>query len=462
MNRIILAYAPENAALAHSIDQQLSRIGIPFEHANAAVAAQIAAAGEPVLLLVTDNFLVNRACLEGLLPVLQGLAAENRLVAVLADGINAEGKIVSTHIDRMANALHYMKFWQDAWLALSDAHQHSDAETKVGLTAELDATRSIANAVGDIISTLRDAGYLTLEQFEANDFEAFFQKFNLQDWHGQYKRLVAQDAEKQTIVAPPLLPEMPVVGGLLTPEPIQETTLPMLDPSPEAEDAPKIEAMDTLLQEMEIETGIEETELLAEEKDLSVLAEKQAAQDAWFWIQKGHVERGLELFQLSLEQFPDSEWLKAEYERAVLQSDTPLADASSTEPPNPQTPAFQSPSDEAKSYELMGDMAAERGDYLFAKYCWDRVVELDSSTPNIYRKLGLMTAEHLRDYRETAAIYLRKALEMNENDEEVKKALGDFEELSDSPSLPAEALGEGGQQQAAAVLQPKFARSRGS
>lgn len=82
---------------------------------------------------------------------------------------------------------------------------------------------------------------------------------------------------------------------------------------------------------------------------------------------------------------------------------------------------------------------------LFAKYCWDRVVELDSSTPNIYRKLGLMTAEHLRDYRETAAIYLRKALEMNENDEEVKKALGDFEELSDSPSLPAEALAKAGE-----------------
>jgi len=429
MNRIILAYAPENTALANSIDQQLSRIGIPFEHANVAVATQIASAGEPVLLLVTDNFLVNRACLEGLLPVLQGLAAEKRLVAVLADGINAEGKIVSTHIDRMANALHYMKYWQDAWLALSDVHQHSDAETKAGLTAELDATRSIANAVGDIISTLRDAGYLTLQQFEANDFEAFFQKFNLQDWHGQYKRLVAQDAEKQTIVAPPLLPEMPVVGGLLTPEPIQETTLSKLDPSPEAEDAPQIEAMDTLWKEMEIETGVEEPGLHADEKEVAVLAEKQAAQDAWFWIQKGHVERGLELFQLSLEQFPDSEWLKAEYERAVQQSDTPLAEASSSEPPNPQTPAFQSPSDEAKSYELMGDMAAERGDYLFAKYCWDRVVELDPSTPNIYRKLGLMTAEHLRDYRETAAIYLRKALEMNENDGEVKVALRDFREI---------------------------------
>ena len=37
MNRIILAYAPENAALAEKVDLQLSRIGIPFEHANSAI-----------------------------------------------------------------------------------------------------------------------------------------------------------------------------------------------------------------------------------------------------------------------------------------------------------------------------------------------------------------------------------------------------------------------------------------
>ena len=37
-----------------------------------------------------------------------------------------------------------------------------------------------------------------------------------------------------------------------------------------------------------------------------------------------------------------------------------------------------------------------------------------------------MTAEHLRDYRETAAIYLRKSLEANANDPEVKAALGEI------------------------------------
>ncbi len=442
MNRIILAYASENAALAHSIDQQLSRIGIPFEHAIAGLAAQIAAAGEPVLLLVTDNFLIKRGCLEGLLPVLQALAAENRLVAVLADGITADGKIVPTQIDRMANALHYMKYWQDAWLALSDAHQHSEGETKAALTAALDATRGVANEVGDIISTLRDAGYLTLEQFEANDFGAFFQKFNLQDWHGQYKRLVAQDAEKQNIVAPSLLPEMPIAGGLLTPELIQEAQPPKLV----EEEVPQLEAMDTLLQEMEAEPGIGAMESIAEEKKATASEEEQAVRDAWFWIEKGHVERGIELFRSATTQYPDSEWLKSEYEKAARQTKAPVIEAGSSESTKPQSPQFSEPTDEAKSYDLMGDMAAERGDYLFAKYCWDRVAEIDPNATNIYRKLGLMTAEHLRDYRETADIYLRKALEANANDQEVKIALAAFgftvTEAGDIGSTASQILGE--------------------
>jgi len=420
MNRIILAYAPENAALANTIDQQLSRIGIPFEHANQSVAAQINAASEPVLLLVTDNFLINRACLEGLLPVLKGLAADKRLVAVLADGVNASGQAVPTHIDRMANALHYMQHWQDAWLALSDQHQKMEAAEKVALTPELDAMRGIANEVGDIISTLRDAGYLTWQQFEANGFELFFQKFNLQDWHGQYKHYVAQVAESHILADSPHLPEVPVLGGLLTPEPMPEPELAPLVTMQEPV-VPTLSAMEDLTALMDTEKGKVEVKFAEAEKGSTTLEEQQAARDAWFWIEKGHAERGLELFLSALEQYPNSEWLKAEYERAAQ----PPSHSTPIEAPDPAlSPSTQT--DEAKSYELMGDMAAERGDYLFAKYCWDRVVEMDPTIPNIYRKLGLMTAEHLRDYRETAAIYLRKSLEANANDPAVKAALGEI------------------------------------
>ena len=409
MNRIILAYAPDNTALADHMDQSLSRIGIPFEHAHTNVAAQITSAGEPVLLLVTDNFLINRHCMEGLLPVLQRLTAERKLVVVLADGKNAAGQPVPTHIDRMANALHYMQHWQDTWLALSDRHQQLEGETKAALTPELDAIRSIANQVGDLISTLREAGYMTLEQFEANDFEAFFRKFDLADWHGQYKRLVAQLAENQALEQSVHLPEMPVAGGLLAPEPMPE-------PYPELEG----NVVETALPVEE--TGLHQPN--EPETDLSTIHGQteiqQAAQDAWFWIEKGHTDRGLELFKIAMEQYPASNWLRSEFQRASRQINLSNTDQPSFQPISPTAP--QTP-DEAKSYDIMGDMAVERGDYLFAKYCWDRVAELDPKYPGIFRKLGLMTVEHLRDYRETASIYLLKALEADPNDLELKNLL---------------------------------------
>ncbi|HMX41813.1 MAG TPA: SDR family NAD(P)-dependent oxidoreductase, partial [Saprospiraceae bacterium] len=45
--------------------------------------------------------------------------------------------------------------------------------------------------------------------------------------------------------------------------------------------------------------------------------------------------------------------------------------------------------------------------------------------PGLYRKLGLTTYEHLRDYKETALVYLQKALDMRPDDAEVMLALAD-------------------------------------
>ena len=86
MNRIILAYSQSNAELAQHIDNQLSRIGIPFEHHDAAAgnfAANIARASEPMLLLVTDNLLKEKAAMTGLLDALKQLSSTQTVLPVL-------------------------------------------------------------------------------------------------------------------------------------------------------------------------------------------------------------------------------------------------------------------------------------------------------------------------------------------------------------------------------------------
>lgn len=409
MNRIILAYAPENQSLAHYLDQRLSPIGIPFDHVTSQLTPVAENGADPVMVLVTDQFLTNKSNMEGFLPALQALHQQRRVWVILADGANQNGETVHLQIDRMANVLHYMKHWQDEWIALSDRQQHADASEKPAINTTLDQIRQIANQVGDTIGLMREIGYTYWDQLLENDMEALFQRYGLMEWHGQFRRQHTQTATNDTSDKPGFLPEVHLSEGFLAPEPTPDV-LPLMPAEileQTADITPERDPQPEMPQEDPVKTS---AQLL-----------QQSVKDAWLWLEKGHMERGLELFRIALEQAPEDAWLKEEYHKALAQ----YAPAStSAEPEAEAKPEKEKSNDnEAKSYELMGDLAVERGDFLFAKYCWDRVVELDPGYPNIFRKLGLMTAEHLRDYRETAMIYLRKALEMNPDDKEVQSSL---------------------------------------
>lgn len=426
MNRIILAYSHHNAGLAQHIDRQLSRIGIPFEHASerlpGELASQISGSGEPALLLVTDNFLKDRACMTGMLAAVQALSVEQPLLVVVADGVNEEGQPIPTHIDRMVNALQYMNFWQNAWLDISTQYQHAEGIEKQVFEAELDAVRTIANQVGDFISLLRDRGYVSAAQLEADDYAMFFDRFGLSDWHGQYRRLVHQTKDSSEVIEAPHLPEMPLSSGLLAPEPLEEPELPALAPDFVAEEETISHESASAPEFLIAPEDDEQAELTDHTSDVD-----QAILDAHFWLEKGYTERGLELLQLATEQYPENERLSQEYHAAIAkyQPVTALPDEPEPVEPEPVVDTTSTPENpnEAKSYDLMGDMAVGKGDFLFAKYCWDRVAELDPAFPGIYRKLGLMASEHLQDYRETAVHYLHKALESNPEDAEVLIAL---------------------------------------
>ncbi|HRI62054.1 MAG TPA: hypothetical protein PK228_20080, partial [Saprospiraceae bacterium] len=436
MNRIVLAYCHDNAELADSVEQQLSRIGIPFEQITDRTddepgdfCNRLQSAEDPAILFVTDNFFKSRACMSGVLPALQTLLRDGRLLIVVADGkvSHDEGATfepVETHFDRMVHALQYMNYWQTAWLGLSDRYQHSEGEAKAALEADLNATRNIANEIGELISVLRESGYVTWEQFVAEDFALFFRHFGLQEWHTQYRQLtnityIPQDTTPPIPQSAPQkeLAEMPVINGALIPEPAEIASVgesaPMssgwaeedLNFSMEqisAEEEPSgnghLNGMDITTREIEIEEKAQSTagftqadpdldhvEFVspeAEEIDLQNAEAQieQAIRDAWFWIDKGHTERGLELLQFTVEQYPENERIRQELEHAQAKIN-PQSEAVISEPGVPdETPPIDNPppstlhplpavdENEAKSYDLMGDMAAEKGDYLFAKY----------------------------------------------------------------------------------------------
>ena len=294
----------------------------------------------------------------------------------------------------------------------------------------------IANEIGELFSALRDTGYATWESFAARDYALFFEHFRLQEWYEQYRKLAALDQE----APPPLHPGQaqetapvaaaPMVPTLLVPAPALEGQRPVLEP-----ETPVFNGMDTLLEEMSaasepvLEPPVAETsftEPATEPDDRAGDAReteiRQTIQDAWFWLEKGYTERGFELFRLALEQHPREESLQEEYQRARMQYGGNGVEA--LEKPDPTIPAAlenldtapaaqstEEQSQEAATFDQMGENALAKGDFLLAKYCWDRVADLQPQYPGIFRKLALLTSDHLTDYKETAAFYLDEALE---------------------------------------------------
>lgn len=499
MTTIQLVYCRDNAEIAEKIAHDLGRIGIPFQHHTnrpgdpaGQLTRQVQASEDMVVLILTDNFLRNEACMSGALPMFQALTRQNRLLTIVADGkISRDGgqsfEPVATQFDRVVHAIQYMNFWQTAYLDRNTGLALVPAAEKEQFEQGLDIVRGIANEIGELFGALRDAGHYTWNQFQADDYALFFRHFGLQDWHEQYRKLAAMEEEMNVPPIPERAPakpvaETPAFSGILAPAP----------PAPELVETSgrtmhSFNGMDHLLQEIEAEEAHMEPENPVELPELdevqqgpqeipetehppvqepaepqSILerlietpeptpeaAEAEAhqmSQDAWFWLEKGYTERGMELFRLAIEQHPGQESLKAEYEKAKAQFEqtapgAPVAPVAETIAPDPEAVVelpTQDHAQEAASYLQMGENALSKGDYLLAKYCWDRVTELQPQFPGIYRKLALLTCDHLTDYKETAAHYLEESLAAEPADADLHYRLAQL--LRDHLEQPEQAL----------------------
>ncbi|MEY4203907.1 MAG: hypothetical protein RL013_1610 [Bacteroidota bacterium] len=421
MNRIILAYSPANADLAQQLHEKLSKSGFGPEHVASSSdwAETVFSRGLPVVMLVTDNLLTDRECMSGLLAELRKLSADNILIPVIADGKNAEGEVVPTAIDRMVNMLHYMNHWQNLWMKVSSDYQNMVGQDKAKLEKEMDSIRELANEMSEIITMLRAAEPVTLAQFEANGYSYLFRTLGLQQGQSHelsHTTVVEQPApvhpesgsiaSEETVEAASsvTLPYSVIEGGIFTPVPVG------IEP-----EAP-VSAAETPV----VDEEIFPTDIQTVPADEAV---EQTIRDADFWIQQGFIENGLELLRTAMEFYPDNERISRAYEVGMQK----LKEKQSL-PPEPEHAPEQeevtSPTQDAGSYWQQGLTAVAQGDYLYAKYCWDRVAEINPDYPGIYRNLGLMAAEHLADeYRETAVVYLRNALANAPDDSELMAAL---------------------------------------
>lgn len=436
MIRVHLLYSPENRDLADRLTADLGRAGLTFEHYTLLsddkpghLAARIAVIEGPVLWLLTDNFLKDPLCMAGIWRAYQALLGRGHLLTVVAPGRQpqADGSYrpVPTSFERAGEVIKYMNYWQEIFLKSTDRLRTAPLELREVYDREVEAYRLIANDVSELLSALRESGYVRWEALQADHYKLFFQRFGLVDRYPAYREIASLDVEAppipaaQTPPAGPFIPP-PVLSGPLIPQPVEASGEKMAQ-EPVTESSPA-----SLKPEAEAEA--------------SEVRIRQAIRDAWTWIEKGYPQRGLDMLRQLTEQHPQHAIAMAEYHRARAHfteaeplPERPVPEIASpqaqqeqkTEVPPPPEQELSAPSNgfaptEADAYNAMGDNAAAKGDYLLAKYCWNRVAELDPAYPRVFRKLADLAIAHLeKENSDEVLSYIEEALAAEPNDAEL-------------------------------------------
>jgi len=213
----ILAYCKENQNIAHEIDAKLSLVGIDFDHVagdeitgDNGLQAQLKDRKEPILLLVSDNFLRSTECMYQALFMLQASEHTNQVQPVVIDGRKqkADGsyEAVPTTFERVSNVIQYMNYWQERYLDLRKLKREAtDSILLDKIEGQLKIVRSTSSEVGEFLRILRGLDFWTFDQMSHNDFKLFFDTLEADELHEIYKEKI----KTTKIVLPEFLEEEP-------------------------------------------------------------------------------------------------------------------------------------------------------------------------------------------------------------------------------------------------------------
>ena len=142
----------------------------------------------PLLLMVSDNFLKDAACVAQLLPTLQQREPGEIQIIVLTEGFPDQAhEPVPTRLDRVGQILHYINYWQDQYLQMRKIRPDQITDPQ-GHDLKIKQVRKIAFEIGNLIEFLREQQTYSWEALTANHYELFFRKSGNISLHEDFKR----------------------------------------------------------------------------------------------------------------------------------------------------------------------------------------------------------------------------------------------------------------------------------
>lgn len=213
---IALAYCEDNANIAQKLVQYLASTDYQIEefkgedfHQDGANQHQLIASKNPILLVVSDNFLKSEACMNGALKMLQQLSKRGRVMPIITDGRIWDEKsqgftYKETSFEKVSNVIQYMNFWQERYLEVRRKKRHLKKEEEGIFNVKLKRVRSISSEVGEFLRHLRGLNFVPFDQLEKRQLEPFFKFMGDHKGLAAYKAALAETKEKvvkETVVA---------------------------------------------------------------------------------------------------------------------------------------------------------------------------------------------------------------------------------------------------------------------
>ena len=230
MNQLVIniAYIADNQITVTKLVDGLSEANVRFNLINASnlplgenLKRHIVVADHPCFLIISDNFLKSSVCLQNGLSYLQALIKNEQVIPIIIDGVSTDVAgnqiAVPTEFEKVSNVIKYMNFWQEKYLELRKLKRSiPEAEEEV-FVEKLKIVRSISSEVGEYLRNLRDTNYYTLEEFSANNFEAFFRNFGDE---AAYSEFVATQKDSSPAIKEEAITESVVMKEIVTDEPM--------------------------------------------------------------------------------------------------------------------------------------------------------------------------------------------------------------------------------------------------
>ena len=187
----VIAYSVDNTNTAAQIVNGLKPAGFSFKHVTGDAPEDVTGlferlnnVSEPILLLVSDNFLKSKNCMHNSYTILQKLINANKIYPIIVDGrYKIEGsndyRWVATSFDRVSHVIQYMNYWQDQYLEMRKIKRKIDPKEEPQFADKLKIVRDISSEIGEFLRVLRNAKFTTLDSFSKNNYQTFFEHFEI-------------------------------------------------------------------------------------------------------------------------------------------------------------------------------------------------------------------------------------------------------------------------------------------